>query len=230
MPSPRQARHWVQLVSLHSCEGQCWAREYFAAPLEELRVLVARSLSLLRLREIAQAEVLLGRLDTILDKLDGRASIEHVLERDFYGALAYYYYCIEDYVAASASLDLVTDSIRAAIAQDCFLLPFAQECPDVPHQKIRIARNQRLWRDMAHYVQVEREMLTSSRPLCTLSDGAHILYMDIEGYYRAIEGVDGSHCSHSALIVEQTHRTRAFVASIEALYVDLGSVIPYTWR
>lgn len=227
-PAFRQQRyHWVHFVGRSGAAGERWARLYDAPEGEEVRRLTRSALRLLLARRTAEGERELERLAHHLRSLAGLPpSLRAIHHRWYYGARAYCFYCMLDFVRAESDLGRAEASVVEAIERDRFLLPAAQECPDFPHQRIRIARNRRRWDEMARQIDIERGMMCGERPLCVLSSGEAVRYDDLRPYFAALP-LDAEERSYAESFLDAELRCAAFERSARGLYALGHLVIPY---
>jgi len=104
--------NWPYFVSLHSKEGFHWAEEYGCHEHVRLIEATTQSLNLLRRRKIGLGLELLRDVEVSLAKLERTSPVFfHVLGRWYFGALAYYYYCTEDFARAFQTLDKANNAV-----------------------------------------------------------------------------------------------------------------------
>jgi hypothetical protein len=220
--------NWPYFVSLYSEEGFRWAEEYGRREHVQLMEQTTQSLQLLRRRKIGPGLELLGTVEAGLAKIEREAPLFfHVLGRWYFGALAYYYYCIEDFPGAARALDAAYDSVQRAVEIKRFLVPFASHCHDFWIQRIRIHRNQRRWDDMRRAIEMARQTVTGERPYCVLSDGTPIDVAAIQSFYRSIAPFTEEEKVPLRLVFDDEFRLLSFRHSLAEIYAMPGFVIPY---
>lgn len=228
-PAFQQVRYpWDHFVAASGEAGRWWAGAYRGAEAAAVRALAREALQLLLRRDVDAGRERLDRLAARLDTTEWAApSVRDVLERWYYGARAYLGYCVADFDLAERDLAAAERALVRAIDRDRFLLPVAQECPDFPHQRIRIARNRRRWEEMRRQIGIERDMMADRLPLCVLGDGQRVHYATIAELYRSLPGLDEDERAFARAFLDPELRLAAFERNARSLYALSGLVIPY---
>lgn len=227
-PAFRRPRFpWHHFTAASGPAGRSWAALYRAPGALQIRDTARAALLHLRHGEEEAGREALERAAAGVDELDGPASLRSIHQRWYYGARAYYHYACGDLGLAGADLDRAEGALRAAIDEDRFLLPAAQEFPDFPHQRTRIARNRRRWKEMLSQIDVERAMMAGTEPLCSLSDGVEVSYPSLEGYLRSLEGLSAEEHRYLDEFLDVDLRLRSFEQGIRRLLASSGVPVPY---
>ena len=220
--------NWPYFVSLCGEEGFRWAEEYGRGEHARLMETMTRSLGLLRRRKIEPGLELLRAAEAGLEEIEETSPIYfHVLRRWYFGALAYYYYCLEDFPNAQQALDDAHGAVQRAIELRRFLLPFAGHCHDFMIQRIRIERNQRRWDAMRSTAETARQMAAGQRPFCVLGDGTPIDIFAIQSFYRSLAPFTAEESEALRSVLDDEVRLRVFRLNLAEIYAMPGFVIPY---
>jgi hypothetical protein len=211
-------------------EGERWVEEYTRPEHLELMARTNRSLAALRARRLEEGRRELQRVESLYQKAGSTATLDvyHILGRWYYGLLAYYLYCTEDYPGADQALDRGHEEVRQAIESKLFLVPYAMECCVFWFQRIRVARSQRLWPEVWRRAETTRQILANERPCCVLSDGTRIDVAAIQAFYMGFEALTDSERRPLRRIIDPAERARQIRAVFSDVYALPGFVIPYT--
>jgi hypothetical protein len=228
-PRPATARpqeyDWVHFVARRSDAGRDWAEEY-RRRCGDVYQQTRTSLGLLRKRQItAGREALAAARAGLRDLGDLPPSLAHVMDRWYYGALAYYFYCVSDFGAALESIERANAAVEAAIACEPLLLPFAQTCQEFPLHKARIAYLQGRWREAREHVGLAWQTLNDERPLCILADGTAVYFSRLIASYRQIPDLDADEEASLRSILDEDVRRGLFERAAASIYAT--PVIPY---
>jgi hypothetical protein len=228
-PRP-EAFEWSHFVARSGAEGSDWVREYGRPDIAALVTAADESLLLLRTRRFAAGR---DRLAVMADGLTdgGNAidpSIASVLERWYYGALAYAQYCVDDFASAEESLGRAHAAVAAAIGRAPFLMPLANHCQEFRLHAARIARNRRRWAEMHEHVAAALGMMEDREPLCVLGDGTEVRFAELVRFYLALPGLSPEEHESLAGQVDPGVRLRLFHRFVQGLYAIPGFVIPYS--
>src|SRR5436305_186841 len=149
---------WLHFAARSGEAGRAWTQAYRChLPIVEL---TERALTDLRCRRFEKGEASLRRCAAELAGLSVfPISVRWVVERFFYGALAYLRYCLGDLDEAEQLLRRADDALVAAIRDSIFLLPLAIHCQELCLHQARIARNGRRWPEMQAHVERARAMV-----------------------------------------------------------------------
>ncbi|HEV7507447.1 MAG TPA: hypothetical protein VGS07_21360 [Thermoanaerobaculia bacterium] len=221
-----QEYDWAHFIGLSSAEARQWLDE-FKIHCKALTAWTDQSLALLRLRKIEEGYSLLKRVEDHWRKLESTSSCFQVMGRWYFGALAYYYYCVENFEKAEEALTLGRTSISTSIAQRPFLMPLAQVCQEFHLQRARIACRRRHWEEMRHQVEVARGMMANRLPLCALENGTEIYVSNLCSFYQSIPGLNESEREFLVDLLDDELRLRGFDQFARRLYALPGFVIPY---
>ncbi|HET9210706.1 MAG TPA: hypothetical protein VFR03_09925 [Thermoanaerobaculia bacterium] len=204
--------------------------EYTRPQHVELMMGANRALQALRKRRLEEGYRELQAVEALFHAAEGATAreVHHVLGRWYYGLLAYYFYCIEDYSGADTALDRGHEEVRQAVEKKRFLLPYAIECYEFWLQRIRIARNQRLWPEVWRRVEIARRIATGEQPCCVLSDGSRIDVMAVRAFYVGLEDLTERERQPLWRFLDETAIQRQFRSILSEIYAMPGFVIPYT--
>lgn len=228
MPDELVEHDWLHFIAASGGQASHWVDEYRSPGCAKFIRLTNRTLALLRRRQIEPAHELLASLDNDRRTLESSSpSLRHALQRLHYSALAYYFYCIEESANAEEALELAHESVRAAIQQHGFLLPFANHCYDFCLQRARIVRNDRRWQSMERYIEQGRAMLENRLPLCVMDDGTPIYVHTIDAFYRSIAAFTAAEKAALEELVNEHRRRRIYESLVDSTYALPWVVIPY---
>lgn len=200
---------WIRFVRLSGEEGRHWAEEYHrGVPVMQL---CQDAVAVLRRRQMAEGLALLRRAREGLDALDGATdpAVRSVVERWYYGALAYYQLRSEEFDEADGSMVRAHDTVVAALEHKRFLLPLAIDCFEFELHRGRIAQERRNWPQMRTHVETGVAMRMGERPLCKLGDGTAVWMADVQQFYRSLSGLSADEREAVADIVDE-HRNRLY--------------------
>ena len=94
--NPRAGRNWFAFVSLWSKDGHKWVLQYRHSECWDLMMMTFRALENLRERRTEEGRTILDEIQAGLANLSTPSpSLRHVVERYYYPALAYSYYCLD---------------------------------------------------------------------------------------------------------------------------------------
>src|SRR5204862_1758692 len=127
-------------------EGRLWVEAFRSTELMRLTRLSEQAVTLLRRRRIDEARELFAEVARRLALGPGAPEAgREVFDRFYYGARAYYFYCLGDYTAADEDLERAHAAVAASVGLFLPLLPLAQHASELRLQRARIARNRNLW-------------------------------------------------------------------------------------
>jgi tetratricopeptide (TPR) repeat protein len=220
--------NWPYYVSLYSEAGFQWAVEYGRPEHVEITDAMLRALGLLRLRRIEPGLELLRSAKAGLREMESTSPVFfNVLNRWYFGAIAYYYYCIEDYDQARTALDQAHEAVQRAIELRAFLAPFAFHCHDFCVQRVRIARNQRRWQEMKLCIEKARQMVMGEQPFCVLSDGTQVSLLTVQAFYNSLAPLTEEEKAPLNSVFDDEIRLRLLRRTVTETYTMSGFVIPY---
>lgn len=211
-------------------EGESWVQEYTRPEHVKLMAGANRALKALRERRIEEGRRELLVVESLFHGAASTTALEvrHMLGRWYYGLLAYYFYCTEEYQDAEDALDRGHAEVQQAIERKRFLLPYAMECYGFWIQRIRITCKQRRWPELWHRVEITRQIAVSERPCCVLGDGTAIDVAAVKAFYLSLEDLTDRERQPLREVLDATARTRQFRSIISEIYSLPGFVIPYT--
>jgi hypothetical protein len=217
-------------VARQGGEGESWAEEYTRPEHVEIVAGTNRALRALRRRRYEEGRQELRAIEGPFHAA-GRATAREVhliLGRWYFGVLAYYFYCVEDFAGADETLDLAQEGVRQAIDLRRCLLPYAMECYEFWYQRIRISRSQRLWPEVWRRAEIARQIAAGERPCCVLDDGTAIDIAAVQAFYRGCEELTEAERKPLRRILDQEERSRQVRSVFSEIYAMPGFVIPYT--
>jgi hypothetical protein len=225
LPGPHKKYEWVHFVARHSAAGRSWAEEYklrCGDVYQETR----KSLGLLRKRQITAGREALTAARSGLSALGYLPpSLAHVMDRWYYGALAYYFYCVSSFDAALEAIKRANEAVESAIGCEPLLLPFAQTCHEFPLHKARIAYVRGRWREVREQIGLAWQSLHDERPLCVLPDGTAIYFSRLIEFYRQIPSLDADEEASLQSVFDENARRNLFERTAAGIYAT--PVIPY---
>lgn len=214
-------------VSRSCAEGLQWIRDCPWSAYGELAEQLDQSMASLRGHQLAAGMSLLSQVDHRLAFLRGLSAVLcRMLERSYFGTLAYYHYCLGDLDRAEEELIQAHDAVAAAIDLQPLLVPFAAHCTDIRLQRARVARNREHWYEMRRHVEAARAMMTDQAPFCVLADGSPITLSTIQRFYQSIALSDEERGALS-YILDDAVRLERFEYSAERIYALPGMPISY---
>lgn len=179
-------RDWFHLVALSGEPGQRWVEGYRTPEHLDLMAGCLRALWLLRQRRIDEGRDLLLDLFNRLPTGEPSSSYSRILDRHYFPVLAFYHYLVEEYEQAERLLNLAHEAVREAVAEQRFLLPFADSCLDFGFQQMRISRNRHRWHEMWDRTERMRAIMEGREPLCVLEDGTTINLSTLRLFYGSL--------------------------------------------
>jgi len=211
---------WLSFVAAGSEEGARWAQEYSQPEISDLYSAIIRSLKLMGRMQVEEALVLLEDVHGRILNCDGRysPSVIRVIECWYYGALAYYHYCREDFPLAEATLLRGHAAISAGVEAQRIILPMVYRCCDTWLHRSRIARSQNDWVKMRHCLDMFRAIHRGDEPFCQLSDGSGIYAAELEQYLQGAE-LDDEMREYSAHFCSRENRGALADYYAEAIYM-----------
>lgn len=191
---------WLKLIAAKGDEGALWAKEYRRPEITALYGEIIRSLKLMGKGKVEEALVVLQEVRRQLDELSPSlsASVECVINCWYYGALAYYHYCREEFPLAEQTLLRGHAEIRRGVELQRVILPMVYRCCDTWLHRSRIARSQHDWTAMREHLDHFRAIHRGDEPFCTLEDGTSISAADLERYIAEL-GLGESELADSGL-------------------------------
>jgi len=227
-PAQNEVHEWPHFVALSCDEGRRWVKEYRRPECLELTRWIGQALAWLRRGRVDDGCELLVRAEERARALAALSpSLRHVLDRFYYGALAYLHYCLEDFDTAQELLERSDDAVRAAIEERRFLLPLAVHCHEFCLQHARIARSRRRWQEMREHIARSRAMMQDRLPLCVPRDGAAVYVATVAEFYRSIPGLSAEELAALRDLLDDGRRLELFERFVAGLYALRGPVIPY---
>ncbi len=229
-PEKEAEAGWRELIPLYGERGRSWMEHYrrpLSLGLEELGV---AALGALRRGQLEFGRAQLAELERGLPglaELDGLPlSVRHIHDRWYHGVLAYHEYAAGRPKEAEGCLQAAFEAVRAAIAQDEFLILFANHCQEFRLHQARIARSRNDWRDVKRYVHEAARMIGDETPLCVLEDGRPIFLADMQRFCEALPRPAGTPPYLRPVFDRDEHR-RLFESFVEGIYMLPGLVILY---
>jgi hypothetical protein len=220
--------NWAYFVARRDEEGERWAERYSRPENVEIMRGNTAALNLMRKNQLDAGHRKLDEVRSRLMSLEQETpDVFHVLGRWYYGALAYYRYCLDDFTGAEEALDLAHEEVRQAIELRRFLVPFAEHCYDFSVQRIRIVRNQRRWSEMWRLIEIARQAGSGERPYCVLSDGTDINLVAVQEFYSRLRPFNPEEQTALQIVFDTNLRARALRRSLAEIYALPGFVIPY---
>jgi lantibiotic biosynthesis dehydratase-like protein len=181
---------WVHFVTRHDSVGKLWVEEYMSrcgSAVEQIRY----ALALLRKRQVTAGCEILAAVEDWLGRLrEIPSSFSHVMDRFYYGALAYYLYCINDLDGAYEAVEQAYESVKHALEWEPTLLPLALTCYEFPLHKARIEYQKGRWGKARQQIEVAAQTLMDLRPLCVLASGETIYFSRVAEYFQQILELD----------------------------------------
>jgi tetratricopeptide (TPR) repeat protein len=219
---------WLRLVAASCEEGRYWCEQYLQDEHKAIERNALHSLVLLRKGKIEAGCFVLASVESGLrDVQSAPASVLFILQRWYYGILAYAHYCCERFDEALQALDQADSAVSAAIELAPFLVTFADHCFEFRLQRARIARNRRRWKEMRRYIEDARKMIEGGLPFCVLSDGRAIYRQTVREFCASLSLSLEARVG-PGLTTDVENRLKDFDQIAVGLYAKPGLVIPYS--
>jgi hypothetical protein len=228
-PDRSQAFDFNHFVALSGEEGRKWVEEYQQPRCQQVVLATKQALVELRTWDVASGRALLdGARSALGSTCEASPSVMFVLQRWYYGVLAFFQYCIEDFGAAGESLSRAQEAITSAIGSRRFLLPLANHCYEFRLHHARIARNRQRWSEMWSHVEQARGMADGRLPLCSLADGTPVALSTLAAYYCSLEAaLSEEEKEFLAGEIDPEQRLWRFDLYVQTVCNLPGFVIPY---
>jgi hypothetical protein len=218
---------WLRFVARSEEHGRLWVEEYRRPEVRAAEVRADEALALLRRRHLEEGRAELRCMEDLLGALTVTPSIRYVLDRWYFGILAYYEYAIEDFDAAGESLRRADAAVVAALSIERTLIPLANHCQEFRLHQVRIARNRRRWQEMRQHIEVALAMTEERLPLCLLADGTTVGFPEIVAFYDSIPDFTEEEREVLSGMLDPVIRRRIFHRFVAEIYAFPGFVIPY---
>ena len=214
---------WLYFARRTGMIGDQWEQEL--ARFEGQFQSIARALMLLRLRHIEEAHVLLEETRSSIGfEARGRPSqhpsVCSVLERYYYGVLAYYSFCIGEFETAGRQLSSAHEAVVAALTQSEFLLLLAADCQEFCYHQARVAHRQHDKDKAAEWVRQAEGMAMNELPLCCTRDGCQVFFSDLKDFVAALEPLTAEEHRLAREFIDMETRMnflRRFIHQLEAV-------------
>lgn len=229
MPHPFQQsapddRHpWTYWVRRSGDDGARWLERY--AQCLPVAQTCDRALALLRGRDLAQGMTLLATAAEQLHSMPMEPSIRAVMDRWYFGTLAYGCYAEGDHDRADACMVAAHDAVAAAVGERPFLLALAHHTQEFRLHRARIARNRCRWAEMHAHVAHARAMTAGNVELCRLPAGGEVWIGAVKGFYARIPGLTPDELRGLRGITDDEQRMTLFDRFVQGLYRLPGFVI-----
>ncbi|HET7460457.1 MAG TPA: hypothetical protein VFJ82_04380 [Longimicrobium sp.] len=229
MPHPFQQsapddRHpWSYWVRRSGDEGGRWLERYGRH--RAVAELCDRALGLLRAREAGPGMALLATAGERLRDAPMEPSIRHVMNRWYFGTLAYGCYAEGDHDRADRCMAAAHDAVAAAVGECPFLLALAHHAQEFRLHRARIARNRCRWAQMHAHVAHARAMTLGTVELCRLPTGGEVWIHTLRDFYARIPDITADELRSVRGIVDDALRMRLFDEFVQGLYRLPGFVI-----
>lgn len=215
----------LYFVANQGDEGQRWVETF--RPFQPLGTDTRQALVLFWRRQMEEGRALLERVSADIESTSGiEPSIRAVLERWYYGVLAYYFYCVHDLDQADEAIVRANQAVITAVGCQRVLLPMAVECYELCFHRARIARSRHRWQEVREYVAEVRGMMDGRLPFCVLGDGSTVLLSDVKECYAAFAGMAEEQATVSMFLNDRA-RLREVEQTVRDVYRIPGHVIQY---
>lgn len=217
---------WLGLVAASGLEGERWAASYRILrgnTVDDLR----QSLQALRQRRIDEGYRLLTRAFAAWQPLAAvKPDVYWVVGRFFWGTLAYYYYCNDDFAGADQALGTAGRSIRMAVEQSFYLLPFAVVLVDINLKQAQTARVRWDWTTMKERLSSVEEIMTDRKPLLVLNDGTAVFHHTIGQSFDPCS-LPPRLANAARYLFDESLRLQCFERSRDSLYALPDLLLPF---
>ena len=227
--STRAPLPWLRFVRQSGAEGAHWAAAY--EQVAAIQQTCKDAVEVLRRRGLAEGSALLRRAHDELCGMDAEgmpASVRAVVDRWYYGAIAYYHYAREEYDDAGRCMDVAHETVVFALEQTggC-LIPLALDCWEFEMHRARIARERPDWPALRRHTARAVAMRDGRVPLCVLCDGTAIALCDVQRFYRALPDLTEEDRTLLAPIVDDRLSRLQAERSVRTVLRLPGFVIQY---
>jgi hypothetical protein len=176
---------WLLFAERAGESGATWVRS-FQKYADVVRV-GNRGVKFMRLGQVEDGYELLQKARDIMDSHKSIPDSMHaVLNRYYYGILAYYSYCIEDYELAAQQLTMAGNAIEEAVSEDSCLLLLAFDCQEFCFHHARITHKQCRWNERQEWINLARAMALNEEPLCKTHSGQSIYFSTFDGFLASL--------------------------------------------
>ncbi|MEM1205217.1 MAG: hypothetical protein AAGN66_18450 [Acidobacteriota bacterium] len=227
MPSTEVLR-WYYFISRVSRAGSEWFQEYSSSASMTLGQHLDDALNLMRDQEISKGYHLLQECCEGVDRVSESHSeaVSLVLRRWYLSTLAFYYYLVKDFEAASQTLKATVSAIESAIEEAPFLVVLASACCELRLHEARIARYARRWNELHRHVELGRRMVRSDHPLCVVGDQA-VRFTDIDRFHQSIIAENAEERHALELLLNREARVNGYESAIRSVEIVPNVVVPY---
>jgi hypothetical protein len=227
--STRAPLPWLGFVRRSCAEGARWATEYEqVVPIQQT---CQDAVEVLRRRGLEEGSALLRRAHDELCGMDGDGmppSVRAVVDRWYYGAIAFYHYARQEYDLAEHYMDVAHDTVVHALEQSGdWLMPLALDCYEFEMHRARIARERPSWPALRRHADRAAAMRDGRIPLCRLGDGTAVGLGDVQRFYRALPDLTDEERELVASIVDDDLSRLQAERSIRTVLRLPGFVIQY---
>lgn len=227
--STRAPLPWLGFVRRSCAQGAAWATEYErVVPIQKT---CQDAVEVLRRRGLEQGSALLRRAHEELCGMSGEdmsPSVRAVVDRWYYGAMAFYHYARQEYDQAEHFMDVAHETVVHALEHGGeWLMPLALDCYEFEMHRARIARERPSWPALRRHAERAAAMRDGSVPLCTLRDGTPVVLGDVQRFYRALQDLTDEEREAVATIVDDGLSRLQAERSIRTVLRLPGFVIQY---
>ncbi len=220
---------WLRFVGRSGAEGAAWAAEYErVVPIQKT---CQDAVEVLRRRGLEEGSALLRRAHDELCGMSGDAmppSVRAVVDRWYYGAIAFYHYARQEYDQAEHYMDVAHDTVVSALEQGGgWLMPLALDCYEFEMHRARIARERPSWPALRRHAERAAAMRDGRVPLCVLGDGTPVGLADVQRFYRALPTLSDDEREAVASILDDGLSRLQAERSIRTVLRLPGFVIQY---
>lgn len=223
-PAAADRYPWTWWARRSGDEGRRWCARY--APYRPLADTCQTALELLRRRDASRGLALLAEAADRLNEAAPEPSIRNVLNRWYFGALAYGRYAEGDFDGADRCMVAAHDAVAAALAECPFLMPLANHAQEFRLHRARIARNRCRWAEMHAHVAHARAMVTGAVELCVLPGGGEVWMGTLKQFFTSLSGVTPDALQSVRGITDDARRLLLFDQFVQVMYRLEGFVIP----
>ena len=219
---------WWHWVARGSKIGSLWVKNFRQMPYLEITDLIDGSLRKLRNFELDQAKNMLSAAQSAINTIEDEDFL-YVIQRFNKGVNSYYYYLIGDLSYSKKLLVQAHDAVCQALSSGRWhLMPLADQCLDFRHQRIRVARREHDWKEMARQISTISRIEDCKEPFCVLTDGTTLDISDLRNFYSSISLTKEEFESVRSTFDENL-RKKNLRHLTQTLYVIPDMVIPYPY-
>jgi hypothetical protein len=216
---------WLHFTARSGQEGETWAAGYRCHL--DLVGLSQKALKLMRTGQMDAGYEVLQQFGSGLEALNSPASMRAVMQRWFYGASGYYFYCVGRFDRAHEDMQKANDAVVEAVTHARFLIMLAADCQEFCLHHARIARNQRNWPVMQEHIGRAGRMIEGCLPLCQTAQGNSIYVSTLAAFVQSLGTLSVEEVEATRWLVDEGEKERLFDHFVRGMLRLPGFAIEY---